>query len=824
MKKWLLLLSLLFSSAAFAGQNITGNLTVSGNTGLGTTTTGNAALYVTSGNVGIGTINPNNLLCVGSTCQVYASSSGIVSTTNYFLSQNGYASNSTGSLAAPAFRINTTNSGGMFFADNNTPVFTNGTTETMRITSAGNVGINTAAPNAKLNIGSGQIAVPDGDVTTPGYGYTGATNTGFYRATTSVGLTVAGTSALIFTRVGTNGQISGASGNTVTLNSTANGGHIILLPTSGANVGIGTAIPIASLEVVGTVNIDKAGTGAGLSVYPYGLAVGNTGLFGVSGANNASVVKMYDTSQNQQVQIHGAGVSYFNGGNVGIGTTTPQGALVVTNGNVGIGTWAPMAKLEIMGNAAAYASASAIQLSENTGSSSRNWLIGNASGPNYGDLAFHVSTTQGGAISSTPKIVFTSTGSVGIGTTTPAGALTVMNGSVGIGTWVPNQILSVTGLGSATINLNAAPSGQGGIDANAILMAHFDGSSSTFTDSSNSPLTMTGVGSGVQSATSPKFGAARYSGDGVNGSYITVGGVSTFNFMHNTTAKFTVDWWMKPSNFTNQQYIYNDASNASNVIGATVTLATDRTMELYISNGTGGAGATVVDCISSAYPNDTSAYHSVAVTYDQSLSSNNCTWYIDGVVSGQTTKGAATPSNSNSGQQPELFARASDNNKAFIGSVDELRISNSIRYSGAYTPATAPYDTSNLTTSPKLQFQGLGTNLWSIYNDGSVSNFLKFNNGSDRVTIDNSGNIGVGTTTPAGALTVMNGNVGIGTWVPSSPLTIKGATVMQKLTGANTACSTTCGAFACYFGEDTGVLGTLLDCADATADVCFCSK
>lgn len=69
-----------------------------------------------------------------------------------------------------------------------------------------------------------------------------------------------------------------------------------------------------------------------------------------------------------------------------------------------------------------------------------------------------------------------------------------------------------------------------------------------------------------------------------------------------------------------------------------------------------------------------------------------------------------------------------------------------------------------------------------------------------------------------------SGNVGIGTTIPASPLTIKGSALMQKVSVANTDCSTTCGVMACYFGEDTGVLGTLLDCSDATADVCFCSK
>lgn len=96
------------------------------------------------------------------------------------------------------------------------------------------------------------------------------------------------------------------------------------------------------------------------------------------------------------------------------------------------------------------------------------------------------------------------------------------------------------------------------------------------------------------------------------------------------------------------------------------------------------------------------------------------------------------------------------------------------------------------------------------------------------------GNIGIGTiangslfiaTTPPNGGMIIEGNVGIGTYNPTSPLSIKGTTgLMSKVSAANQACNTTCGVFACYFGTDTAVIGTLVDCADATADVCFCSK
>lgn len=81
--------------------------------------------------------------------------------------------------------------------------------------------------------------------------------------------------------------------------------------------------------------------------------------------------------------------------------------------------------------------------------------------------------------------------------------------------------------------------------------------------------------------------------------------------------------------------------------------------------------------------------------------------------------------------------------------------------------------------------------------------------------------------TGAPLVTVLsNGNVGIGTLTPTSKLSIYGATVTQRINGANTACATTCGALTCFGGFDTALTtgDVWVDCADATADKCQCSK
>ncbi len=166
--------------------------------------------------------------------------------------------------------------------------------------------------------------------------------------------------------------------------------------------------------------------------------------------------------------------SYFPtvGSNIGIGTSTPVGGMVIMNGNVGIGTWSPTQRLQVVGTVSATA------------------FVGDGSG--LTGIA-----ASGWSDGGTNVYSSTTTDNVGIGTTTPTAVLLVENagaqnsfrvndavldaspfiidagGNVGIGTITLSEKLIVSGNAlvtgvikggtSASLNLNGYV--NNGIDA-----------------------------------------------------------------------------------------------------------------------------------------------------------------------------------------------------------------------------------------------------------------------------------------------------------------------------------------------------------------------
>jgi hypothetical protein len=170
------------------------------------------------------------------------------------------------------------------------------------------------------------------------------------------------------------------------------------------NVGIGSATPGQMLDVQGTArttNFTMSGQGpANGFVLISGDNSGDTTWSSPGAVAGWTTVgnNIYNTNSGN------VGINTVNASNVGIGTSTPQGALVITNGNVGIGTWAPAGLFQI----------------NNPGSA---------------------------------LVIVTSAGNVGIGTTNPQTNLAVIGGNVGIGTWAAaGGNLIVNGGGNVGIN------------------------------------------------------------------------------------------------------------------------------------------------------------------------------------------------------------------------------------------------------------------------------------------------------------------------------------------------------------------------------------
>ena len=322
----------------------------------------------------------------------------------------------------------------------------------MTINSAGNVGIGAATSlSYRLHVQDsaniGTIAI--GNPTYPGLLYSDA-GTGEFRIDNR---SSAGAGYITFYPNGQAGTL---------------GSEAMRIITNG-NVGIGTTNPVVKLDVLGLTNT---------SIFNIRQSAGM--LTQIESDNGYANLFLYQAGGNPRIGLVSNGNSFFNGGNVGIGTTNPGNLLSLYNA-AGVTNYTP---LRLTNGTGAGGANVEIFLSA-AGNDSGVRLRGEAPGSNHQDFSLYV--TNGGTLQSTPAIfVQGSSNNVGIGTTNPAHKLDV-SGSIR-----SNQQLlvgsSTTTSSESTLILGPAPAGGSGEGGQLALQPGSGYTSGSFLDNYQNKL------------------------------------------------------------------------------------------------------------------------------------------------------------------------------------------------------------------------------------------------------------------------------------------------------------------------------------------------
>jgi len=212
---------------------------------------------------------------------------------------------------------------------------------------------------------------------------------------------------------GTNDFDIKASQGLTDIKFTAGGAERIRIKRQG-NVGIGTTSPSELLEL-------KPGSGGDAKISILKSDGSQKALIGYDDSNGG-LINLYNEAGTTNVVVRGYGNSYFNGGNVGIGTTSPTNELEVLGGG------SPRISLRTTSETVGEALELGFQVGTSANSSTNSVgiiksVITQASPSALkGDMVFQ--TNSGDSVNT--KMVIKDSGNVGIGTTAPSEKLEVV--------------------------------------------------------------------------------------------------------------------------------------------------------------------------------------------------------------------------------------------------------------------------------------------------------------------------------------------------------------------------------------------------------------